>query len=143
MSIAVREFTSLANRYLIGTMDISEIRRANMLGLLADFRTLEELAEHYDLVANYLSQIKSGSRNMGDRFARGWEKKMGKPRGWFDTLQFHSPDEAMGGLEAMQIFQSLSEEDREAWLKHGRLLGKNTPKGPGNPFGGSKHGGTQ
>jgi hypothetical protein len=121
-------------------MDVAEIRRLNLLGLLRDFGTLEELAEQYDLVANYLSQVKSGHRNMGARFARKLEERMGKGNGWMDKLQFTNPDDAVDGIEIMQIYDGLLAEDKAALLKHARLLGGSGPKGVNNPFGGPKKG---
>lgn len=140
MSIAICEFSPLAKRYLISGMDIAEVRRLNLLGILREFQTIEELAEHYELVANYLSQVKTGHRNMGSRHARKMEEAMGKPKGWMDKLQFTSPDDAVDGIEVMQIYQGLSPEDKAALIKHARLLGDSGPKGLNNPFGGRKKG---
>jgi hypothetical protein len=123
-------------------MDNKTIRRINLIGLIAEFGTIEALARATGSVANYLSQIKSGSRNMGDALARQMESRMAKEMGWMDSPHFASPEATMSATEALQILDALSAEDREAWMRHGRLLveGK-TAKGVSNPFGKIPRGG--
>lgn len=123
-------------------MDNKTIRRINLDGLIAQFETIEALAKATNTVANYLSQIKGGSRKMGDATARKLERALDKEPGWIDVLHFASPDDAMSATEALQILDSLSEDDREAWMKHGRLLVEgNTARGANNPFGKLPRGG--
>lgn len=67
--------------------------------------------------------------------ARKIEAAKGLPHGWMDTMRFDDPDKAMEAIEIMQILGSISEEDKQALLKHARLLQKNQPPGPNNPTG--------
>jgi hypothetical protein len=122
-------------------MDIKAIRRANLGGLLGQFETIEALARQTKTVASVLSQIKNGTRGMGNIVARKLETGLEKPFGWMDTLHFKSPDDAMNQTEAAQICASLSVGDREQWLRLGRLMVENGDKGPNNPFGPIKKGG--
>lgn len=124
-------------------VDNKTIRRLNLLGLIDQHGTIARLAKATNSVANYLSQVKNGHRDMGDDQARRLEAALSKEKGWMDTPQFGSPDEAMSQTEALQILQSLKAGDREAWLRHGRLMVENnTERGPHNPFGPVKKGGT-
>lgn len=112
------------------------IRRANLAGLIREFETIARLARRTGAVASLLSRIKNGTRQMGDDVARRLERALDKPEGWMDLPQFGAGDAMMDQAEALQILQSLTESDRDAWLKHGRLLVEsNGQKGPNNPFG--------
>lgn len=117
-------------------MDNKTIRRLNLHGLIDEYGTIEALARATGTVANYLSQIKGGSREMGDAVARKLEQRMAKEKGWMDSPHFASADATMSATEALQILEALSPEDRESWMKHGRLLVEgNGARGPSNPFG--------
>jgi hypothetical protein len=123
-------------------MDNKTIRRLNLHGLIDEFGTIESLARATGTVANYLSQIKGGSREMGDAVARKMEQRMAKERGWMDSPHFASTDATMSATEALQILEALSPEDRESRMKHGRLLVEgNGRRGPSNPFGKIPRGG--
>ena len=125
-----------------GLMDSKAIRRANLIGLLREFRTLQAIATQTDTVAAHLSQIKNGVRNMGDAVARKLERALHKPEGWMDMPQFGPPDQMVEQAELLHIFSALSEKDREAWLRHGRLMvERDGPQGPNNPFGNIAKGG--
>lgn len=67
-------------------MDNKEIRRRRLLQLKEQYGTWEVLGETVGSNHSYLSQIASPNidRNMGDRLARQFEKRLGKPRGWMD-----------------------------------------------------------
>ncbi|MGH9806636.1 MAG: hypothetical protein ACRD9W_05150, partial [Terriglobia bacterium] len=118
-----------------GIMRVKDVRHANLLGLIAQFGTIAELARRAGVVANVLAQIKGG-KPMGAKFANKLELGMGKPSGRMDSLQFASADDAMGAAEIAQMMTVLPPEDREALLKHARLLVKNLPAGTAaNPFG--------
>jgi hypothetical protein len=137
-------------------MDVYEIRRRNLDVLLAETESLKAIGDAIRLAkqkidpaaaerdyANVLSQIKGG-KHMGAKLARDVEAGMGKPQGWMDTAQFQIADEAMEAKEAGQLAMNMKPEDRDHWLKTGRLLAQNNPKrGPGNPFGNTPKGGTQ
>lgn len=127
-------------------MDIKEIRRENLNGLIgASEGKIARLARATGQDPSTLSQIKNGHRDMGHDIARSLEAALEKPKGWMDHRQFVTGDDTVIANELMQIREGLSAEDLEAWLKHGRLLMKNQPRGPNNPFGNAPKpkGGTQ
>ncbi len=72
---------------------IAELRRENLLRLIAEFETQDKVSELSDVSQVYLSQIKNQSadyrtgrpRQMGSRTARTLELGCGKPIGWMDT----------------------------------------------------------
>ena len=138
-----------------GVMDVYEIRRRNLDVLIAEAESLKAIGDAIRRAksgvdpsaaekdyANVLSQIKNG-KNMGAKMARDIESGMGKPTGWMDVAQFRAVDQTMEAKEAGQLAMNMSDEDREAWLKHGRLLVRNSGRGPGNPFPDKGSGGTQ
>lgn len=73
-------------------MDVSEIRRRNLLQLIAEIgrgglRTQADVARELDMAPSYLAQLKSGKK-MGDTVARKLEITAGKPHGWLDIPQW-------------------------------------------------------
>jgi hypothetical protein len=84
--------------------DLAQTRLANALALFdefvratakhADAATLRGLerrfAERVQIQPSYWSQIKSRSRQIGERLARQFEQLCHKPRGWMDVAQ-HDP----------------------------------------------------
>lgn len=119
--------------------DNREIRRANLEGLLTQLTAgnMAEFERRYGIDASVLSQIKNGSRNMGDELARKVEAALDKEKGWMDHPQFRMSDVSIQQAEAAQIAEALDPSEREAWLKHGRLLVQSkAPAGTAaNPFG--------
>lgn len=67
-------------------MDIKAIRRKNLEMLLSDAHTFDAIAKKVGIDPNYLSQINTGYRGMGDRTARRIEDAYGQMLGWMDTL---------------------------------------------------------
>jgi len=81
-----------------GPRDVPQIRLANALALFDEFvhatlrhpdaaalRGLEgRFAEQLQIQPSYWSQIKSRSRQIGERLARQFEQLCGKPSGWMD-----------------------------------------------------------
>ena len=68
-------------------MDISEIRRANLLGLIREAGSRQRFIELTGKSDAQISQLLSSgknSRNIGGRLARDFEQAMGKERGWMD-----------------------------------------------------------
>ena len=116
-------------------MDIKEIRRVNLLGLIAESEgVIARLARKTGQNPSVLSQIKNGSRDMGHDIARALEEALSHEKGWMDRLQFPTAEEALYANEVLQLAAGMAPEDRDAWLKHGRLLMKNQPPGPNNPY---------
>lgn len=82
--------------YLAVMPTVSEIRRRNLLALMHRYAHREGLAGPgadkafaiaMDLNPKFLSQLKTGHRNMGTQIARKIEDKVGKPEGWMDRDQ--------------------------------------------------------
>lgn len=81
--------------------DLARVRLDNALLLFDEFvqhavrrpdaatlRGLEgRFAERLQIQPSYWSQIKSRSRHIGERLARQFEERMGKPKGWMDSPQ--------------------------------------------------------
>jgi len=79
--------------------DLAQVRLDNALALFEEFvratarhadaatlRGLERrFAERLQIQPSYWSQIKSRSRQIGERLARQFEQQMHKPRGWMDV----------------------------------------------------------
>lgn len=86
-----------------GPFDVAQVRLDNALTLFDEFvnatvkhpdaatlRGLERrFAERLDIQPSYWSQIKSRSRQIGERLARQFEQRCHKPMGWMDQL--HGP----------------------------------------------------
>ncbi len=95
-----------------GPRKLAQLRLANALLLFeafvrqtarhADAATLRGLerrfAEQVDVQPSYWSQIKGGTRQIGERLARQFEQRCDQPRGWLDlphsagSLEVESPD---------------------------------------------------
>jgi hypothetical protein len=89
-----------------GPVDLAQIRLDNALALFEEFvratarhadaatlRGLERrFAERVQIQPSYWSQIKSRSRQIGERLARQFEHLCHKPRGWMDVA--HDGDSA-------------------------------------------------
>lgn len=76
-------------------MDISQIRRQNMLALLDNYKTQIKFATAIDKPASYISQLKRGTKpngeaiGMGNDFARDIEESLGLKHGWMDVLHIN------------------------------------------------------
>lgn len=82
--------------YLTAMPTVSEIRRRNLLALLKRYGESVGIAGQgldkafaiaMDLNPKFLSQLKTGHRNMGTNTARQLERKLNKPEGWMDRDQ--------------------------------------------------------
>ncbi len=67
-------------------MENKQIRRANLLKLLERHGTLVQLAEKTHTVPAHLSQVKNGTRAIGDEVARRIEAHLHLGNGWMDVL---------------------------------------------------------
>jgi hypothetical protein len=88
-----------------GPVDLAQIRLDNALALFEEFvratarhadaatlRGLERrFAERVQIQPSYWSQIKSRSRQIGERLARQFEHLCHKPRGWMDVAHDGDP----------------------------------------------------
>jgi DNA-binding transcriptional regulator YdaS (Cro superfamily) len=68
-------------------MDISNIRRNNLLALIRAAGSLTALSTMTGVSAAYLSQVKTGFREMGSKLARKIEAALNLPNGVIDTAQ--------------------------------------------------------
>jgi hypothetical protein len=82
-----------------GPVDLAQVRLANALALFEEFvrqtarhadaatlRGLERrFAERVQIQPSYWSQVKSRSRQIGERLARQFEQQCHKPNGWMDV----------------------------------------------------------
>lgn len=73
-------------------MENKVVRRLNLAALEAKYGTLEAVAEATGTKAAHLSQIKNGTRGMGDKVARRIEAAIGEGVGWMDVI--HSDQSA-------------------------------------------------
>lgn len=95
-------------------MDISEIRRQNLLLLIDKFKTQAEFADKIDKPASYISQLKKGKNkkgketNMGSEFARDIEKKLGLEYGWLDNYQIIANQVNSGSFHNTQVSQHVN-----------------------------------
>ena len=118
---------------LPGPNDLAQVRLDNALLLLEEFvratarhadaatlRGLERrFAERVQIQPSYWSQIKSRSRQIGERLARQFEHLMHKPRGWMDLPQGLTTGAAAGepkGLAEAQEDESGPRDDDERFI---------------------------
>ena len=64
-----------------------EIRRANLMRLLTEFRSIEAFSEKTKMNPQHVSQLKNGSRGIGDKVAEKIEKALGLEDGYLDELR--------------------------------------------------------
>lgn len=72
-------------------MDAVSARRLNLKQLEKQHGSLERLAELTESAPGHLSQIKNGTRNMGNAVARRFERKLDLGAGWMDTRNHAYP----------------------------------------------------
>jgi hypothetical protein len=91
--------------------DLAQVRLDNALALFEEFvratarhadaatlRGLERrFAERVQIQPSYWSQIKSRSRQIGERLARQFEQLCGKPQGWMDQVHAAATADAAAG----------------------------------------------
>jgi len=101
--------------------DLARVRLDNALALFDEFvqqaarhpdaatlRGLEgRFAERLQIQPSYWSQIKSRSRQIGERLARQFEQRMDKPYGWMDTP--HGSTGAAGAAPPAPVAQQAPE----------------------------------
>ena len=102
------------------SMDIYEIRKANLLTLIGT-RRKAECAELWGMSPAHLSQILSDktSKNLGDQAARRIEDAQALPHGWLDRWQV---DMGSQGDQAARPHKSAADLVRQMLENHGRGL---------------------
>ena len=133
MSIALVEFTQLAQSYVIGAMQIvSETRRArlsilvkqhgNSLAALNEVLGLDRTDATLSQIRTQAKHSKTGKpRVMGDDLARKIEEKLNLPVGWMDTPPTYA--ELAGDNDPRAMIEHLVQEmPPEDWPTALRLL---------------------
>lgn len=64
--------------------EIIKIRHGNLEYLLKKYESGANLGRLTGISSNYLSHVKCGRRNLGDRLARKIETHLGLPNNWMD-----------------------------------------------------------
>ena len=114
-----------------GPRDIAQVRLDNALALFDEFvrhtvkhpdaatlRGLERrFAERLQIQPSYWSQIKSRSRQIGERLARQFEQLCGKPPGWMDvTHDIAGPGARTPLAAATEPESQLPQDDDERFI---------------------------
>jgi len=76
----------LQSQSVFNQMENKEIRLTNLLALIAEAGGRTELAERVGTNPNYLTQITTRHRSVGNPLARKLEHGMRKPAGWIDNV---------------------------------------------------------
>lgn len=101
------EFHPAAPGYpMDGMKTVEEIRHARLLQLIDEHGTIQALANALGKSHSQISQLRNQvvhsttrkPRAIGDGLAREIEEKLGKPRGWMDTMDAAESIEAQGDL---------------------------------------------
>lgn len=84
---------------------------------VATLRGLERrFAERLEIQPSYWSQIKSRSRQIGERLARQFEQRCKKPVGWMDVPHLANGNPAAGAVEAPHPSTSQPQDDDERFI---------------------------
>lgn len=110
-------------------MDVKTIRRKNLALLKEREKTFDAIARRADIDPNYLSQINTGYRDMGDASARKIESAYGQPHGWMDTLHVAETFGAVPNIEP--VTRTLQKVPLISWVSAGQLKEVFDPYQPG------------
>ena len=111
---------------IAGPVDLAQVRLDNALRLFdefvrqtarhADAATLRGLerrfAERVQIQPSYWSQIKSRSRQIGERLARQFEHQCHKPRGWMDLPHHGEADQGQAGPSPQDDREPRDDDER-------------------------------
>ena len=114
----------------LGPLDLAQVRLDNALALFdefvratarhADAATLRGLegrfAERIQIQPSYWSQIKSRSRQIGERLARQFEQLCHKPPGWMDLPHGPGSDDSARAAGAAVLDESAPRDDDEKFI---------------------------
>lgn len=117
--------------YNAAMKDIAEIRRANFLKLLEEFRdshcggvergAMAAFARYHDMAPSFVSQMKSGSRDIGEVLARQLETRSGKPVRWMDDKRHLIDMSDSGQVDfvdvALTLYRASPDHAKDALLK--------------------------
>jgi SOS-response transcriptional repressor LexA len=134
-------------------VDSKSLRRQNLAILERQFDTLAEIERRTngEVTASYLSQVKNGYRQMGDKVARALEQRLDRPAGWMDRpnpdedLSSRNPTDLRNKLHAAESTGSVNQrynvvahpQPRSrlpliSWVSAGLKDDANDPYAPGN-----------
>jgi hypothetical protein len=121
---------------------IQDIRKANLEIKISEFGSIAKFCDVVDKPPTHVSNIRTGKKNLGEKFARDLEKALHLPRGWFDQghdSNISALDEAINSIrltfrehelsteekEVMALYRILSERDKYVILNTIKLHAKN------------------
>jgi hypothetical protein len=113
-----------------GTRDVAQVRLDNALALFDEFvrqtvkdpdaatlRGLERrFAERLQIQPSYWSQIKSRSRQIGERLARQFEQLCHKPPGWMDIPHDNAAAKSMSAAASPDNEPLVPQDDDERFI---------------------------
>lgn len=113
-----------------GTRDVAQVRLDNALALFDEFvrqtvkdpdaatlRGLERrFAERLQIQPSYWSQIKSRSRQIGERLARQFEQLCHKPPGWMDIPHDNAAAKSMSAAASPDSEPLVPQDDDERFI---------------------------
>jgi hypothetical protein len=125
-----RQGRFIISAMLLSPKDLAQVRLDNALALFEEFvrasarhadaatlRGLEgRFAERIQIQPSYWSQIKSRSRQIGERLARQFEQQCHKPRGWMDLPQGSTPQAAATSAGEPGASDSAPRDDDERFI---------------------------
>ena len=103
-------------------MKIYEIRKKNLNTLIDIYGSIEKCCAATGLDASYVSQTRSGHRNIGNAFARRIEKSFGKNEGWLDIDHSAPHDFIPRHEEVCNIADAMTDNQYELWLNIGKTI---------------------
>jgi hypothetical protein len=121
--------------YASGVAEIHEIRRRRLKDVLAsDFEGRQvDLAKTLARAPSYVSQCITGLSQIGERFARHVELKLGKPKGWLDAYEGTMPFLTPAAIEFALRYESLTQEQRTALESLMSAFGHANKEQPASP----------
>lgn len=75
---------------LMTTKNIEDIRRANLIKLVAEYKKQAKLAEAAGVTSGYITILKTGRRPFNEKTANMLELELGLEKGWFDREDLDS-----------------------------------------------------
>lgn len=79
-------------------MDVRDTRLANLELLAKGYKYDKDFCDAVGIRASYLSQLRSGAKNLGNELARQIEERRGLEPGWMDVAHTTRHDTGQGNL---------------------------------------------
>lgn len=116
--------TVRSNCYKFAGMEMTEIRKSNLRMLVGRYETQYAFAAAANMNVQYLNQLLTGKRNLGEKTARKIEKSMNLDAGWLDRAMDAQHNElsvnngSLGlshrAIKVGKMFDRLSPEQQDA-----------------------------